>query len=85
MIKVYGEIDMVVPWHARIELIVAYYRETSKKGGRYSCYPLAILLSILLLQSCHPLSNPTMEEALIEVPTMRLFVGIDLIRDRKPD
>ena len=29
--------------------------------------------------------NPGMEEALIEVPTMRRFAGIDMISDRIPD
>jgi hypothetical protein len=31
------------------------------------------------------LSDPGMEEALIEIPTMRRFAGIDLISDRIPD
>ena len=38
-----------------------------------------------LLQQLYPLSDPVMQEALIEVPTMRRFAGIDLISDRIPD
>jgi hypothetical protein len=30
-------------------------------------------------------SDPAMEHALIEVPTMRRFAGIDMISDRIPD
>jgi len=38
-----------------------------------------------LLQQWYSLSDPAMEEALIEVPTMRRFAGIELISDRIPD
>jgi len=38
-----------------------------------------------LLQQWNSLSDPAMEEALIEVPTMRRFAGIELISDRIPD
>jgi IS5 family transposase len=43
------------------------------------------LLRIHLLQHWYSLSDPAMEEALIEVPTMRRFAGIDLISNRIPD
>jgi IS5 family transposase len=36
------------------------------------------MLRIHLLQQCYDLSNPAMEDALIDVPTMRRFAGIDL-------
>jgi transposase, IS5 family len=42
------------------------------------------LLRIHLLQQWYSLSDPAME-ALIEVPTMRRFAGIELISDRIPD
>jgi IS5 family transposase len=43
------------------------------------------MLRIHLLQQWYSLSDPAMEEALIELPTMRRFAGIDLISDRIPD
>jgi IS5 family transposase len=43
------------------------------------------MLLIHLQQQWYSLSDPAMEEALIEVPTMRRFAGIDLISDRIPD
>jgi IS5 family transposase len=43
------------------------------------------MLRIHLLQQWYALSDPAMEEALIEVPTMRRFAGIDLVSDRIPD
>ena len=75
---------VVVPWQALIDLIEPHYPKTSKKGGRPP-YPLATMLRIHLLQQWYSLSDPAMEEALIEVPTMRRFAGIELISDRIPD
>jgi IS5 family transposase len=43
------------------------------------------MLHIHLLKQWYSLSNPAMKEALIEVPTMCHFCGINLIRDRFPD
>jgi IS5 family transposase len=43
------------------------------------------LLRIHLLQQWYDLSDPAMEDALIEVPTMRRFAGIAVISDRIPD
>lgn len=43
------------------------------------------MLRIHLMQQCYSLSDPGMEEALIEVPTMRRFAGFDLISDQIPD
>ena len=48
-------------------------------------YPLATMLRIHLLQQWYSLSDPAMEDALIEVPIMRRFAGIDMISDRIPD
>ena len=82
--KFLAEMELVVPWDALIGLIEPHYPKTSKKGGRPP-YPLATMLRIHLLQQWYSLSDPAMEEALIEVPTMRRFAGIDLISDRIPD
>jgi IS5 family transposase len=82
--KFLSEMEAVVPWQALIALIEPHYPKTSKKGGRPP-YPMATMLRIHLLQQWYSLSDPAMEEALIEVPTMRRFAGIDLISDRIPD
>jgi len=82
--KFLSEMEVVVPWQELIDLIEPHYPKTSKKGGRPP-YPLATMLRIHLLQQWYSLSDPAMEEALIEVPTMRRFAGIELISDRIPD
>lgn len=73
-----------MPWQALLSLIEPCYPKRSKKGGRPP-YPLATMLRIHLMQQCYSLSDPGMEEALIEAPTMRRFAGIDLINERIPD
>jgi IS5 family transposase len=67
--------EAVVPWQALIDLIEPYYPKTSKKGGR-PLYLRATMLRIHLLQQWYSLSDPAMEVALIEVPTMHRFAGI---------
>ena len=75
--KFLSEMEAVVPWQALIELIEPYYPKTSKKGGRPP-FPLITMLRIHLLQQWYSLSDPAMEEALIEAPTMRRFAGVPL-------
>jgi IS5 family transposase len=82
--KFLAEMDAVVPWQALIALIESHYPRTSSKGGRPP-YPLATMLRIHLMQQWYSLSDPAMEDALIELPTMRRFAGIDMLSDRIPD
>jgi IS5 family transposase len=79
-----AKMESVVPWRALIDLIEPYYPRASIKGGR-PAYPLATMLRIHLLQQWYDLSDPAMEDALIEVATMRRFAGIDLMSERIPD
>ncbi len=67
-----------------IDLIEPYYPKTSSKGGR-PVYPLATMLRIHLMPQWYSLSDPAMEDALIEVPTMRRFAGIDRVSERISD
>ena len=43
------------------------------------------MLRIHLLQQWYDLSDPAMEDELIEVATIRRFAGVALITDRSPD
>jgi IS5 family transposase len=78
------EMEAVVPWKRLIDLIEPHYPRISPKGGRHP-YPLETMLRIHLLQQWYDLSDPAMEDALIEVATMRRFAGIGQITDRIPD
>ena len=73
--------DQVVPWQPLLDLIAPVYPKVSSKGGRPP-YPLATMLRIHLMQQWYSLSDPAMEDALIEVATIRRFAGIDLISDQ---
>jgi IS5 family transposase len=79
-----AQMEAVVPWKALIDLIKPHYPKAGSKGGR-PAYPLETMLRIHLMQQWYDLSDPAMEDALIEVPTMRRFAGIDLISERIPD
>jgi IS5 family transposase len=79
-----GQMQAVVPWKPRIYLIEPYYPKTGSKGGRPP-YPLETMLRIHLMQQWYDLGDPEMEDALIDVPTMRRFAGNELISDRIPD
>lgn len=79
-----AEMEAVVPWASLIDLIKPHDSKSGSKGGRPT-YPLMTMLRIHLLQRWTDLSNPAMEDALIEVPTMRRLTGLDLISDRSPD
>jgi IS5 family transposase len=78
------EIDTVVPWQPLIDLIEPCSPRTGSKGGRPS-FPHATMLRIRLLPHRYSLSDPAMEDALIEVPTMRRFAGIAMISERIAD
>jgi transposase, IS5 family len=43
------------------------------------------MLRVHLMRQWYDLSDPATEDALIEVPIMRRFAGIDLISERIPD
>jgi IS5 family transposase len=79
-----SEMEEVVPWKELLDLIEPHYPKTSSKSGRPP-YPLETMLRIHLLRQWYDLSDPAMEDALIEVPTMRRFADIALISDRSPD
>jgi IS5 family transposase len=82
--KFLAEMEQVVPWQPLIDLIEPFYPKKGSKGGRPP-FPLDTMLRIHLMQHWYSLSDPAMEDALIEVPTMRRFAGIDWISERIPD
>ena len=81
--KLLAEMEKVVHWQALVDFIRPDYLKTSSKRARPS-YPLGTMLRIHLMQQWHSLSDPAMEDALIEVPTMRCFAGIELISEKIP-
>ena len=78
-----AEMETFVPWKALLDLIEVHYSKISSKGGRPP-YPLETMMRIHLQQQWYDLSDPVMEDVLIEVATIRGFAGITLITDRIP-
>jgi IS5 family transposase len=79
------EMEATVPWESFIALIRPVYYKPTAKGGRPP-FPLDLMLRIHLLQQWFTLSDPLMEEMLIDTaPCFRRFAGIDMIEGRIPD
>ncbi|MFZ5463597.1 MAG: IS5 family transposase [Pseudomonadota bacterium] len=77
-----AEMDQVVPWKALLALIEPHYPQSGRPGRQP--YPLATMLRIHFLQQWYALSDPAMEEALVDTPVMRRFAqlgGLDDIPD----
>ena len=77
-----AEMEQVVPWKALLALIEPHYPTMGRPGRRP--YPLATMLRIHFLQQWYALSDPAMEEALIDTAVMRRFArlsGLDDIPD----
>jgi len=80
--KFLGEMNQVVPWARWLALIEPHY---PKAGLGRRPMPLERMLRIYLLQQWFNLSDPAMEEMLIDSESMRRFAGINLMDDPVPD
>ncbi len=69
------EMERVVPWTALLNLIEPVY---PKAGNGRPPYPMSTMLRVHLLQNWFSLSDPAMEEALYEMPSMRGFARLTL-------
>jgi transposase, IS5 family len=76
------EMDRVVPWSGLVALIAPFMPEG--KRGRPP-FPVESLLRIHFMQQWFTLSDPSMEEALHDVPLFRDFAGLGGWDDRLPD
>jgi IS5 family transposase len=77
-----AEMNQVVPWARWLALIEPHY---PKAGLGRRPMPLERMLRIYLLQQWFNLSDPAMEEMLIDSESMRRFAGINLMDDPVPD
>ena len=77
-----AEMDRVVPWRELCARIAPMY---PKAGNGRPPVGLERMLRMYFLQHWFNLSDPAVEEALYDSPTMRAFVGIDLGHEPAPD
>ncbi len=69
------EMDQVTPWSTLEALIEPFY---PKAGNGRRPTPLSVMLRISLLQQWFALSDPAMEDALYDSPSMQRFAGLEL-------
>ena len=69
------EMELVVPWRELVKVIAPFY-PVAGRGRRP--YPLEAMLRIHLMQNWFALSDPSMEEALYEIASLRTFAGLKL-------
>lgn len=74
-----AEMEQVVPWKALLAVIEPHYPKTGRPGRQP--YPLVTMLRIHFLQQWYALSDPAMEEALYEIPTLRRFAELGGLAD----
>ena len=72
-----AEMDRVVPWRDLCARIAPVY---PKAGNGRPPVGLKRMLRMYFLQHWFNLSDPAVEEALYDSPSMRAFVGVDLGR-----
>lgn len=77
-----AQMDQVVPWAELCELIEPYYPKG--EAGRPPV-PLQRMLRLHFLQHWFNLSDPGLEETLLDSASMREFAGIDLGVEPVPD
>lgn len=78
-----SEMERVVPWQKLIAVIKPYYPSVSGRGRPPML--LSVMLRIYFMQQWYALSDPAMEDALIEIESMRRFAGLDGCNDVLPD
>jgi IS5 family transposase len=76
------KMDKIVPWDRLCKLVAPHY--PTGEGGRQPI-DLERMLRIYFLQQWYNLSDPGAEEALMDIISMRRFVGIAFTNDRPPD
>ena len=69
------QLDTLIPWQRLEERIRPHY---PKAGRGRRPYDLPVMLRVHIVQLCHNLSDPAMEDLLYEAESVRRFVGLRL-------
>jgi len=77
------EMDALIPWPGLLSVIEPYYPKAARRGRQPM--PLETMLRIYFMQQWYALSDPAMEDALLEIESMRRFAHLDLMDDALPD
>jgi IS5 family transposase len=78
-----SEMDALIPWSGLLSVIEPHYPKAGRRGRQPM--PLETMLRIYFMQQWYALSDPAMEDALLEIESMRRFARLELIEDALPD
>jgi IS5 family transposase len=78
-----SEMDGLIPWSALLSVIDPHYPKPGRRGRQPM--PLETMLRIYFMQQWYALSDPAMEDALLEIESMRRFAHLDLMDEALPD
>ena len=79
----FEQCERCIPWDELVASLPPLYAEDRGQGGR-PAWPTKMMLRVVFLQKCFNLSDPMMEEMLLERISFRRFVGLSW-DDRTPD
>jgi transposase, IS5 family len=75
--------DKYIPWNELAVSLKAMYKNDTSKGGA-SNWPVVMMVKCMMLQRWFNLSDPMLEEMLLDRLSFRRFVGLN-IEDKTPD
>jgi hypothetical protein len=70
-----ARLDAVTPWDELAAVVKLLYRNDTAKGGRPNV-PVVVMLKVTLMQRWFGLSDPAMEEAVLDRLSFRRFLGL---------
>lgn len=79
----FAKCDRYIPWDELAEPLQDMYSNTTSKGGA-SNWPIVMMIKCMLLQKWFNLSDPMLEEMLLDRLSFRRFVGLKM-EDNTPD
>ena len=79
----FDKCNKLIPWEQLAAPLKDMYRNNSDKGGA-SNWPVVMMIKCMLLQRWFGLSDPMLEEMLLDRLSFRRFVGLSL-NDKTPD
>jgi IS5 family transposase len=75
--------DQYIPWNTLAEPLQDMYINNTSNGGA-SSWPIVLMIKCLMLQKWFNLSDPMLEEMLLDRLSFRRFVGLSM-NDKTPD
>lgn len=79
----FAKCDKFIPWQQLAEPLKDMYSNNTSKGGA-SNWPIVMMIKCIMLQKWFNLSDPMLEEMLLDRLSFRRFIGLKM-EDKTPD